>query len=213
MKKPKTFRQKLVTYVILFTFSIELFSNLTCIATTDGSPYSEIKLPLAGAATVSFEHSKFEDIAVTLVDNSTYLEASVHPYIELSESDKNLIAELLWYEGRGECDDCKRDIVSVIINRVTFSNSSVTDVIYADKQFEPAELLGTKKINDEDMINMRQIVDDVCMNGSTLPEYITYFRSDKYHSFANQEPYKHHCTTYYSYDTTKYEKYRQKQER
>ena len=36
-------------------------------------------------------------------------------YIDISDSDIELIAKLLWFEARGECDDCKRRVVSVVI--------------------------------------------------------------------------------------------------
>lgn len=121
-------------------------------------------------------------------------------YIDISDSDIELIAKLLWFEARGECDDCKRRVVSVVINRMTTQSMSAYDVIYATNQFEPAANIDTSKIDDDELSKMKKIVSDVVQNGPTIPEYVTYFRADHYHNFKNQVPYTHCCNTYVSYD-------------
>lgn len=128
-------------------------------------------------------------------------------YIHISEFDADLISKLLWFEARGECDDCKRRVVSVVINRMTYFNMSAHDVIYAENQFEPAAHIEDADISEDDMSKMRSIVDDITSNGPTVPGYVTYFRAGHFHNFRGQVPYISCCNTYVSYDYDMYMNY------
>lgn len=121
-------------------------------------------------------------------------------YINLSEDDITLIAKLLWFEGRGECDACKRRIVSVVINRAITSGMSIYDVVYATNQFESACNIETSNISEFELNDMKLIVNQVIKDGPTLPKYVTYFRAEHFHTFKNQIPYVSCCNTYVSYD-------------
>lgn len=128
-------------------------------------------------------------------------------YIEIPDSDVELIAKLLWFEARGECDDCKRRVVSVVINRMTTSNLSAHDVIYAENQFEPACNIENSNISLEEMEHMKNIVNEIIETGPTVPEYVTYFRAGHFHNFDGQVPYISCCNTYVSYDYNMYLEY------
>lgn len=116
-------------------------------------------------------------------------------YIELTEEEKHELACLIYLEGRGESLECQTAIGSVVLNRYTTGDyDSLHDVIYAEGQFTPAYLID----NTEPSITQIQIVNDLCMNGPTLPEYVTYFRANKYHTWSSTEPYKQIDGTYFS---------------
>lgn len=116
-------------------------------------------------------------------------------YIELTEEEKHELACLIYLEGRGESVECQTAIGSVVLNRYTTGDyNSLHDVIYAQGQFTPAYLID----DTEPTITQIQIVNDLCMNGPTVPEYVTYFRANKYHTWSSTEPYKQIDSTYFS---------------
>lgn len=116
-------------------------------------------------------------------------------YIELTEDEKHELACLIYLEGRGESLECQTAIGSVVLNRYTTGEyNSLHDVIYAEGQFTPAYLID----DTEPTITQIQIVNDLCMNGPTVPEYVTYFRANKYHTWSSTEPYKQIDSTYFS---------------
>lgn len=164
-----------------------------------------IQVPTAGVATALNMNNIQEEEQVN-VGMSCNIETSLSQpaYLSLSDSDKHMIAKLLWLEGRGECRDCQLRIVSVIVNRHTTSGMSIHDVVYDTNQFEPADQIDSLYLPDVEMNSMLSIVDEVLTYGPILPEYVTYFRADKFHKFKGQIPYIHHCNTYVSYDWSLY---------
>lgn len=125
-------------------------------------------------------------------------------YIKFTDEEIIEFAKLLWYECRGECRDCQRKTASAIVNRVKFYNKSLHDVIYEDKQFEPAELLETSGLSGDDVKEQVKVVKYVMKNGPIIPEYVLYFREGHYHDWKNMIDYSEHCTTYFSYDYVDY---------
>lgn len=116
-------------------------------------------------------------------------------YIELTEEEKHELACLIYLEGRGESIECQTAIGSVVLNRYTTGcYSSLHEVIYAEGQFTPAHLIDST----EPTITQVQIVNDLCMNGPSVPEHVTYFRANKYHTWSSTEPYKQIDETYFS---------------
>lgn len=104
--------------------------------------------------------------------------------IEISESDRELIAKLLYHEGRGESLECQKAIVSVILNRVEAGHwgNTISQVICARNQFEPVAkglLDGTKPLAKQ-----YEAIDYVLENGVTVPEDVIYFRAGHYFSWA-----------------------------
>lgn len=123
------------------------------------------------------------------------VEKVVEPYIELTEDEKYMLATLIFLEGGGESVECQHAIGSVVINRVTTSGDSLESVIYAKGQFEPAYLIPSTIPEDTQL----EIVNELCINGPSLPEYVTYFRADYYHEWSDLTPYKHIDNTYFSF--------------
>lgn len=136
------------------------------------------------------------------IDNeSTAIESDisqVENYIALSEEEKYHLATLIWLEGRGESIECQYAIGSVVINRYTTGgHTSILDVIYAKNQFQPAHLISQSQPSQLQI----DIVNDLCLNGPTIPEYVTYFRADHYFNWDTVEDYTRISNTYFSYST------------
>lgn len=133
------------------------------------------------------EESNVEEIESAPVDNRQ---------IKLSDSDRELLAQLLYHEGRGESQECQRAIVSVVINRLNsgFWGDTLYSVIYAPSQFSPASagmLPGTKPLQAQ-----YDAIDYVCEHGVTIDTHCYYFRASYYFSWGT--PYMHIDNTYFS---------------
>lgn len=103
------------------------------------------------------------------------------PYYVATESELEEVARLVYLEARGESVDCQRAITEVIFNRLASGlwGDTLTDVIYAKNEFEPAAYISESETTD----TIREMVYDVYWNGSTLPERILFFRADYYHAW------------------------------
>lgn len=122
------------------------------------------------------------------------------PYVEVSPEERYALATLIYLEGRGESVKCQYAIGSVILNRYTTGDyASLFDVIYEKGQFTPAYLIDETTPTDVQI----GIAEELCFHGPTIPEYITYFRADRYHDWGNDfpVPYNYIDNTYFSYDS------------
>lgn len=101
------------------------------------------------------------------------------PFYNATESELEAVAILVYLEAGGESEACQRAVAEVIFNRLASGlwGDTLTDVIYAKNEFEPAEYICESETTDV----IREIVQDVYWNGSTLPERIMFFRADHYH--------------------------------
>jgi len=141
------------------------------------------------------------------------------PYIVLTEEERFQFAALIYHEARGSSFECQAACASVVLNRLTCGQKgyagatnygSLEGVIYAKNQFSPAHLIPNTKPNQMQY----DVVDYVCQNGPTIPEYVCYFRADHYHNW-NTNKYKPYCkidTTYFSYKISVYESWLADQE-
>lgn len=106
-----------------------------------------------------------------------------------ADEDIDLVAKIVWLEGRGESAECRRAITETIYNRLRSEiwGDTIQDVIYAKQngryEYSTVYLLDTAEV-DEDI---REIVVDVFENGSEIDENIMYFRADYYHPWAEDE--------------------------
>lgn len=98
------------------------------------------------------------------------------------EYELEYVARLVYLEARGEPVSCQRAVTEVIFNRLASGlwGDSLTEVIYADGEFEPAAYIAESETTDE----IRAIVYDVFWNGSSIPERVLFFRADYYHQWT-----------------------------
>ena len=115
--------------------------------------------------------------------------------INISSGDIDLIAKLLYLEGRGESEECQRAIVSVIINRLNsgYWGSTYHDVIFAKNQFEPAGRISSTTVSQKQY----DVIKYVMKNGTTLPGYVLYFRANYFFDWCIS--YKQIDNTFFSY--------------
>ncbi len=116
---------------------------------------------------------------------------------DVSESDRELIAKLLYHEARGESVECQRAVVSVILNRLQSGKwgDTISEVIYARNQFEPVAkglLPNTKPLQTQ-----YDAIDYVLETGTTLPSWVQYFRASYHFGWKDYVQYKSIDNTYF----------------
>ena len=133
------------------------------------------------------------------ISESVQSESLVHGepiyYINLTDSEKHQLACLIYLEARGESEECQYAVGSVVINRFKAGGyDSIIDVIHAKGQFTPANQIKYTTPTDIQI----SIVEDLCLNGPTVPEYVTYFRADHFHTWDSTKDWKQIDRTYFS---------------
>ena len=94
----------------------------------------------------------------------------------ITSSEREMLARLVYREANTESLECQMAVVSVIVNRWQDGRWGQTlgEVVYSPAQFSPADLL--YKTTPTEM--NYAAVDHVLKNGSILPKYCMYFRSE-----------------------------------
>ena len=112
-----------------------------------------------------------KEIIVEVEKEQTYM-------YDITSEEREMLARLVYREANTESIECQKAVVSVVINRWKSGQwgNTLEDVVYAKSQFSPSDLLYKTTPNETNY----NAVDEVIKNGTTLPEYILYFRSD-YH--------------------------------
>ena len=111
--------------------------------------------------------------------------------------DRELLAKLLYCEGRGESIECQRAIISVVVNRLNngYWGNTFRSVIYAKGQFSPVSEGSLEKAKPSQ--TQYDVVDYVLENGSTLPSWVMYFRASYHFSWKGYTPYCNIDNTYF----------------
>lgn len=107
-----------------------------------------------------------------------------------TEDELEQLVTLCYLEAGGESDAVIRSIVNVVFNRLASGiwGETLTDVIFAPCEFDPAPYIadfetGGNLIIEDKLDEIRDVVWDVYMNGSTIPERVMFFRTDYYHAW------------------------------
>lgn len=118
-------------------------------------------------------------------------------------------ATLIYLESGITTEECQYACGSVVINRYTlFDYPSLSAVIYEKNQFTPAPKIPYTTPNQQQI----DIAIDLCMNGPTIPEYVTYFRINHYHQWSTVADWKKIDCVYFSYSYAAYDKWLAEQE-
>lgn len=133
------------------------------------------------------------------IETTDVVSESSNSYINLSESEINLLATLIYLEGGCESYECMKGIASVVVNRMITTGDSLHQVIHAPGQFSVAHLLDSYSPTEETLRAARDIVE----NGPSMPIHVLYFRASYYHQFGNGRVIPYTCidNTYFSSDT------------
>lgn len=141
---------------------------------------------------VENESEKKEQVEDIIVENKTEIKSKTNSqirYEKLEVDDRELLARLLYCEGRGESVECQKAIMSVIMNRVNsgYWGNTVSSVVYAKGQFSP---VSSGAINSAKPSQTQyDVVDYVLENGSTLPSWVMYFRASYHFNWNGYTPY------------------------
>jgi N-acetylmuramoyl-L-alanine amidase len=94
----------------------------------------------------------------------------------ISFTDREMLARLVYLEANTESIECQKAIVSVVINR--WQNGTWGDtlekVVYYPNQFSPSGLIYKTTPTETNY----RAVDEVIKYGTCLPSYIYYFRAN-----------------------------------
>lgn len=134
--------------------------------------------------------------AVEYTSSDVVKEPASEYYIQLTEDEIYEFATLVFLEAGCESYECQLGVASVVINRMTTKGLSLYDVIYAPNQFTPADLIPYYEPSESTINAVMHVV----QNGPTLPEWVTFFRANYYHSFSGVADYVCIDKTYFSYD-------------
>lgn len=136
----------------------------------------------------------FQHVPASFFESSC-TEYDIDQFIVLSPEDRDLLARVVYFEGRGESFECQQGICSVILNRyMTGSYKSIKDVVYEPNQFSVAPHL-----YDENPTDIQyEVVDSICQIGPIFSEDIIYFRSGYYHNMKGVSDYISIDNTYFS---------------
>lgn len=115
--------------------------------------------------------------------------------VYLTDTEVQILGTLVYLEGGVESYDCQKAIASTVINRMITSRDTLIETIYADNQYSVACMLDDSSPSDESL----NAVMEVLNNGTTVPEYVTFFRSGYYHDWGDQVPYCRIDDTYFTY--------------
>ena len=94
----------------------------------------------------------------------------------ISSVEREMLARLVYLEANTQSLECQEAVASVVINRWIDGRwgSTIASVIYSRYQFSPAGLIYKTTPTETNYV----AVDYVLKNGSILPKYCMYFRSD-----------------------------------
>ena len=99
----------------------------------------------------------------------------------VSSVEREMLARLVYLEANTENLECQQAVASVVINRWKSGKwgNTIASVIYARYQFSPSGLIYKTTPTETNYV----AVDHVLKNGSILPKYCLFFRTE--HCFSD----------------------------
>jgi spore germination cell wall hydrolase CwlJ-like protein len=110
-----------------------------------------------------------KEIPIEVIKEPSYI-------YHVTSSEREMLARLVYREANTTSLECQMAVVSVVINRWQDGRWGHTlgEVVYSPGQFSPSDLLYKTTPNETNY----SAVDAVLKNGSILPKYCMYFRSE-----------------------------------
>ena len=112
------------------------------------------------------------------VEKEVVVEVTKEPMYayNITSREREMLARLVYREANTESFECQMAVASVVINRWQDGRWGQTlgEVVYSPDQFSPANLLYKTTPTETNYA----AVDHVLKNGSILPKYCMYFRSE-----------------------------------
>ena len=137
-----------------------------------------------------------KDIIVE-VEKEIIIEKEPTYIYNITSTEREMLARIVYLEARGESLECQMAIVSVIINRWQNGHwgNSIEEVIYSPSQFSPSSFIYKTTPTE---LNYTA-VDLVIKNGSILPPYCMYFKANHHFDWSGYEPYVQINNTCFGY--------------
>jgi hypothetical protein len=153
--------------------------------------------PQIESSFISSSSSNVESNLVNKSEASSEVESEPEEevYIKLTAEERDMLAKLIYLEGRGESYECQLAIGSVVLNRLAngYWGDTLEEVIYSPHQFTPAKSI----VHTTAGKRQYEVVDYLIKNGPTIPYYVMYFRARHYFKWG--VPYMHLDNTYFTY--------------
>ena len=151
------------------------------------------------------EPTEIQNVASTYTNTEASIAQSTTKYynvgVTLSDVEIRDLATLVFLESGNEPYECQLAVASVIINRMVNDDLSLYDVMYAPNQFSPTSIISSSSPSESTL----SAVYEVLQNGTTIPNYVTFFRASYYHNWSSYiVPYCVYGNTYFSADTRLY---------
>ena len=114
----------------------------------------------------------------------------------LTEEEISKLIAIVNADTKNKNYECKKAVCSVILNRMATTGLSLDDILNEYNQFPVIYSVDEYKTIDRESYNS---VYDIIQNGTTVPEYVTFYNGGSYHTFGDQVPYKEIDNTFFSY--------------
>ena len=118
---------------------------------------------------VVFWHITAAIIAAVMLFPSASAKAKEEPL-----ADEELLARIVYLEARGEPDEGQQAVAQVVLNRLKDGTwgDTLSEVIYAPGQFNPARLIKSTKPTPKEYRNVQAVLQ---AEGPILPAWVMYF--------------------------------------
>ena len=151
---------------------------------------------------ITFEEIIFQEIAPIKMElpqlEPKVEQEPVYQY-NITSQEREMLARVVFLEANTESIECQIAVISVIFNRLNsgYWGNTLHNVIYAPGQFTTAKNIPIATPTP----NNYEAVDYVLINGSSLPEYVLYFRAGYHHKWTGYVGYDEIDNTYFGYLT------------
>ena len=150
------------------------------------------EVPVIEYVEVEVEVPVIEYVEVPVVE---YVEVEVQKkYYNVTAYERDILAKTVYLEARGESKECQLAVCSVIMNRVEYGYGSIDSMCHDVNQFSVAPYVDAAKPTQ----NIYDVVDEIIMNGPTVPKDVLFFRAKRFHNWKTVEDWKKIDNTYFS---------------
>lgn len=156
---------------------------------------------------ITYDEHKNETTILISEEQLTPIYEISKNYYEITEEERHLLAKLAHSEASICSEECQRDVISVVFNRLESGRwrkdmngddkITVYDIVYYPNAFTPATngAIDRYEPTEKDY----RAVDYVVKNGPTVPTEVRYFRTDYDFNWDGYENYKIIDNVYFGY--------------
>lgn len=111
------------------------------------------------------------------------------PIYAFSDEEKELMTVVLWVEAGSNSRELQLACASVMVNQLDsdWYGTTITEVLTRPNAYDGYRL--RERANGQDLSSCREVVEEICQNGSVLPEYVWFFRAEHPFGWEGVETY------------------------